>query len=73
MEPKKWTAAQIKALRESVRMTQADFGTLIERSRGTIAAWETGAKHPDLASLRALDAAEATAKAAAAADAGVEP
>ncbi len=55
MDPKKWTATQIKALRESLRLTQAQFGFVIDRSRGTIAAWETGAKHPDLASLRALD------------------
>ncbi len=68
MEPKKWTATQIKALREACRMTQADFGTLIGRSRGTIAAWETGAKHPDLASKRVLDNCSWET-----ADAGVEP
>ena len=51
----KWTPQNIRGLRSHMRMTQAVFAVTIKRGRTTVAAWETGAKHPDVDSQKVLD------------------
>jgi len=47
--------AQIRALREQTRMSQAVFARHLNTSVSTVQKWETGEKHPSGVALKLLD------------------
>jgi putative transcriptional regulator len=54
-EPKKITAAQIKALREKLKMSQPVFAELLNVSDKTVKAWEQNINLPSGIALRMLE------------------
>jgi len=50
--------AQIRALRERTRMSQAVFARHLNTSASTVQKWETGEKHPSGMALKLLDVVE---------------
>ena len=49
-----FTAEEIKALRQALKMTQSTFAALMGVSSKTVEAWEAGRNHPDGAACRLL-------------------
>lgn len=56
--PNRPTAAQIRKIRDSLGLSQAVFGELLNVSASTVRAWEQGQRLPDGPSLRLLEVAE---------------
>jgi len=50
-----WTNTEIKKLRLSHRLSQAEFAEKLGVDAGTVSRWELGKKRPRLVSQRKLD------------------
>ena len=52
--PERWTGDDVRALRESLGVTQAEFARMLGVRQQTVSEWETGAYQPRGASGRML-------------------
>jgi putative transcriptional regulator len=52
--PKPLTAAQIRAIRQSFKVSQAVFARIINVSPNAVESWEQGVRHPREATLKLL-------------------
>ena len=52
--PPAWKPAQIKKLRQQLRISQPMFARFLNTSESTVEKWETGAKQPSGMALRLL-------------------
>lgn len=52
--PKPLTPSQIRAIRQSFKVSQAVFARIINVSQNTVESWEQGVRHPREATLKLL-------------------
>jgi putative transcriptional regulator len=55
LEPRTLTAGEIKALRETLNLSQAIFAGLLGVNTSTVKAWEQGRREPSATAFRLLD------------------
>ena len=56
--PKKLSAAQIRAVRKSLKASQVTFARMLNVSANTIESWEQGVRKPQAAALKLLHIAK---------------